>query len=250
MICTHHASEIKSSSQSSKMTPAVAPTVQGFGTAGQATVTQLFEILHLRNKQMTLQWKQGVRHFELSGYSSFGDDEITRLINTKPYTYWAPKLSGRTSGGDIIIKLVPISSDEPQCPLVPSTTIPFGVTDKARNLSFYQPYLVQKSVLDVGCGNGRTTARLAKETGLSRLVALEPGSEYDFITAKEYLSIFGIPVENLSLQQAVGSKDYVRSFDVVTVFKYNVPIAQKEEFISALSLSRLLSRTDSTRALD
>lgn len=82
-----------------------APTVDGLGTAGQASATQLFDILYSNNPQMTIDWMPDAEHFMLTGYAHMDDDEVSRIINKGHYERWVPTITRRTPEGSIIIKL-------------------------------------------------------------------------------------------------------------------------------------------------
>jgi hypothetical protein len=60
---------------------------------------------------------------------------------------------------------------------------------------------------------------VARELAPKTLLELEPGTEYGFQNAKNYLSELNITVEKLTLQEAVENVKYRRMFDVVTTFK-------------------------------
>lgn len=78
-----------------------------------------------------------------------------------------------------------------------------------------------------------------RELGPVSVTALEPGREFQFEEARINLAKEKISVLELTAQQA--SASHQRQFDVVTVFKYNVPLLEKREF--AKSLAKLI-KTD------
>lgn len=91
-------------------------------------------------------------------------------------------------------------------------------------------------VLDIGAGTGFIAERI-KDTFACDVYALEPSFERssDFASCVERLGEDN--VEQLTLQEALEKfpKKYFQAFDVVCIFKYNVPYTQKEDFIRALS---------------
>lgn len=113
----------------------------------------------------------------------------------------------------------------------------WGISSKSRCFSDFHPYINETtSVLDVGCGNGVATQLLAERLKPKSIRALEPGSaegEYDQV--KAYLDTFDIPVDNMTLQEAVEKPEYYHQFDVATVFKYNAPFYEKDSFARALA---------------
>jgi len=91
-------------------------------------------------------------------------------------------------------------------------------------------------VLDIGAGTGYISRKI-KDTFSADVYALEPSFERssDFDSCVEKLG--ADHVGQLTLQEALARfpETYFQAFDVVCVFKYNVPYAQKEDFIRALS---------------
>ncbi len=91
-------------------------------------------------------------------------------------------------------------------------------------------------VLDIGAGTGYISRKI-KDTFSADVYALEPSFERssDFDSCIEKLG--EDHVEQLTLQEALTRfpEKYSQAFDVVCVFKYNVPYTQKEDFIRALS---------------
>ncbi|KAE8346724.1 hypothetical protein BDV24DRAFT_158355 [Aspergillus arachidicola] len=83
----------------------VALKVTGLGETGQEAATQLFELLHCKNPQMTLRWNPESKHFRLTGFSHLKDSDIRDIVDQKPYFGYGPKLAGRISGGVVIIRL-------------------------------------------------------------------------------------------------------------------------------------------------
>lgn len=109
---------VKESSQTSqnpstKMTTAAPKVNSSLGETGQDAATQLFELLHSKNPQMTLKWNPESQRFTLTGFSHLKESEIKRIIDQKSYLGYEPKLAGRTSGGDVIIRLDPIKRNDP-----------------------------------------------------------------------------------------------------------------------------------------
>lgn len=89
-------------------------------------------------------------------------------------------------------------------------------------------------VLDIGAGDGIITKKLVDMAGQNNVIALEP----DDIRFKKLTSYLGISnTVKKTLQEALRDEPekYSGAFDVVTVFKYNVPLAERYEFIKALS---------------
>ena len=83
-----------------------APTVRGFGATGQASITQLFEVLSSYNPQMKLDWIPEAKHFKLTGYSHMTDDEISAIIAERRYAWWIPRITQRMTDGSIIVELM------------------------------------------------------------------------------------------------------------------------------------------------
>lgn len=108
--------------------------------------------------------------------------------------------------------------------------------DEARYLQGLVVHLEHKDVLDVGSGNGETTARIKKEMNPRSIVALEPRVERDnWIGSQQLLAKLDVEIHNLTLQQAVQKTKFQQAFDVVTVFKYNIHTLEQDAFIGALS---------------
>lgn len=111
----------------------------------------------------------------------------------------------------------------------------WGVRDEQRILTSFKLFIQDKSVLDVGCGKGLTTLRLLQECSPSELVAIEPDSEYAFAPANELLKPNGVSVVNVDLQDYIASG--APKADTVTVFKYNIPLSQRDYFLKSLAKS-------------
>ncbi|EIT76915.1 hypothetical protein AO1008_11692 [Aspergillus oryzae 100-8] len=58
-------------------------------------------------------WNPESQRFTLTGFSHLKESEIKRIIDQKSYLGYEPKLAGRTSGGDVIIRLDPIKRNDP-----------------------------------------------------------------------------------------------------------------------------------------
>ena len=91
-------------------------------------------------------------------------------------------------------------------------------------------------VLDVGAGTGLIAKRIKNSLSCD-VYALEPSLENasDFASCIENLGEDN--AEQLTLQEALTKypQKYFQAFDAVCVFKYNVPVKEKEDFIRALS---------------
>ena len=110
---------------------------------------------------------------------------------------------------------------------------PLGITQENVQL----PKIPMGSkVLDIGAGTGYISRQI-KNTFSADVYALEPSFERpsDFHSCIEELG--EDHVEQLTLQEALTRfpEKYYQAFDVVCVFKYNVPYEQKDDFIRALS---------------
>ncbi len=110
---------------------------------------------------------------------------------------------------------------------------PLGILEKDVQL----PAIPEASkVLDIGAGTGFISKKI-KDTFGCDVYALEPSFERssDFSSCVERLG--NDHVEQLTLQDALTQfpEKYFQAFDVVCVFKYNVPCDQKEDFVRALS---------------
>ncbi len=90
-------------------------------------------------------------------------------------------------------------------------------------------------VLDIGAGTGLLAKRI-KNSFSCNVYALEPSLENtsDFASCVDNLG--EDHVKKLTLQDALEKypEEYFQAFDVVCVFKYNVPCAEREDFIRAL----------------
>lgn len=91
-------------------------------------------------------------------------------------------------------------------------------------------------VLDVGSGTGFIAEKIKNTFGCD-VYALEPSFERssDYETCVKRLG--KDHVEKLTLQEALESnpEKYFQTFDVVVVFKYNVPFIQKNDFLNSLA---------------
>jgi 2-polyprenyl-3-methyl-5-hydroxy-6-metoxy-1,4-benzoquinol methylase len=91
-------------------------------------------------------------------------------------------------------------------------------------------------VLDVGAGSGFIAEKIKDTLGCD-VYALEPSFErsIDYDTCVKRLG--EDHVEKLTLQEALqrNSEKYFQAFDIVTVFKYNVPYRYKDDFLNALA---------------
>ncbi len=90
-------------------------------------------------------------------------------------------------------------------------------------------------VLDIGAGTGLLAKRI-KDSFSCEVYALEPSLENtsDFASCVENLG--EDHVRKLTLQEALEKypEEYFQAFDVVCIFKYNVPCAEREDFIRTL----------------
>ena len=110
----------------------------------------------------------------------------------------------------------------------------YGVTAEKFTPPFIRSGL---KVLDIGAGDGRITAKLIEMVGKDNVWALEPNP-------KSYAQLVALLGANKrykqkTLQEALKSdpQTFKEAFDVVTVFKYNVPYSERDNFIKALSES-------------
>ena len=110
-----------------------------------------------------------------------------------------------------------------------------GVTSGFQQLPFLNFGI---KVLDVGAGDGVNAERM-RNIYKCEVYAIEPEaySLADGIFALCRHRLGEEKVEKLTLQEAVAKKPhkYVAAFDVVTVFKYCIPLYEKESFIMALA---------------
>lgn len=102
---------------------------------------------------------------------------------------------------------------------------------------YFNPPCIEigQKVLDIGAGDGIITKKLIAMAGVNNVWALEPD-----------LRMFSKLTENIgssekiiqsTLQEAIASdpESFIGQFDVVTIFKYNVPMFEREDFFKALS---------------
>lgn len=111
-------------------------------------------------------------------------------------------------------------------------SIPLGIREEQE-----LPMIAKRSkVLDVGAGTGFIAKRI-KDTFACDVHALEPGFERSSDVASCIERLGKDNVKQLTLQEALETfpEKYFQAFDVVCIFKYNVPYTQKEDFIRALS---------------
>lgn len=90
-------------------------------------------------------------------------------------------------------------------------------------------------VLDVGAGNGFLAEKIRNELKCE-VYALEPALE-NKTDYQECVNRLGEEfVEKLTLQEAIElhPEKYAHAFDVITVFKYNIPFKEKEAFFQSL----------------
>ena len=101
---------------------------------------------------------------------------------------------------------------------------------------FNPPHIPSGSkVLDIGAGNGEITKKLMRMAGDGNVFAIEPGIEYNLEDLSKLLDREHIFPKTLQEAIKEHSEKLIQQFDVVTVFKYNIPYNQKEEFIKDLS---------------
>ncbi len=112
-------------------------------------------------------------------------------------------------------------------------TNPLGILEEHVQLPEIQ---IGSKVLDIGAGTGLLAKRV-KDSFSCEVYALEPSFERvsDFTSCVERLGEGH--VKQLTLQEALKNhpEEYFQAFDVVCVFKYNVPYEQRENFIRTLS---------------
>ncbi|MCF6767195.1 class I SAM-dependent methyltransferase [Thiotrichales bacterium 19S11-10] len=99
------------------------------------------------------------------------------------------------------------------------------------------PFVIEGSkVLDVGAGSGLISEKM-RDQYKCEVYALEPcyerSSSYDQCVSR----LGGDYVKKLTLQEAIIKNPdmYRHGFDVVTVFKYNVPLKERDDFLKALA---------------
>ena len=107
----------------------------------------------------------------------------------------------------------------------------WGVLDSSRKFTSISPILKGKHVVDIGCGNGTTTYRILKETGVKSLCAIEPFISDDLSILKDN----NVIVHQDRLQNLVCTPVFYRKFDVATVFKFNAFLLEKREFVASLA---------------
>ena len=95
-------------------------------------------------------------------------------------------------------------------------------------------------VLDVGSGNGIMARRMRDELKCD-VYAIEPGVEASNAGLKDpfeesKIQIGSDRVEKLTVQEAANDKKYISVFDVVTVYKWNIPLAHKHDALKSLPL--------------
>lgn len=86
-------------------------------------------------------------------------------------------------------------------------------------------------VLDVGAGDGIITEKLIAMAGKGNVIALEPDGKKIEILKKQLVDDKNVCQK--TLQEAVSSE--LERFDIVTIFKYNVPLFERDAFLLALS---------------
>lgn len=113
-----------------------------------------------------------------------------------------------------------------------------GVSSEDIDLSHLRGY-ERKRILDIGSGSGIIARRIRDELGCD-VFAIEPGLEESngverdpFISSCNELG--QNKVEKCTLQDAIKNRKYQQAFEVVTVHKYNVNLAEKQDFLAALS---------------
>ena len=113
-----------------------------------------------------------------------------------------------------------------------------GISSQFIDLSHLRGY-ERKKILDIGSGSGIIAKRIRDELGCD-VFAIEPsleesnGVERDpFISSCNELG--QNKVEKCTLQEAIKNTKYQQAFEVVTVHNYNVNLAEKQDFLAALS---------------
>lgn len=113
-----------------------------------------------------------------------------------------------------------------------------GMSPEFIDLSHLRGY-ERKKILDIGSGSGIIARRIRDELGCD-VFAIEPGLEESngverdpFISSCNELG--QNRVEKCTLQDASKNRKYQQAFEVVTVHNYNVNLAEKQDFLAALS---------------
>ncbi|KAJ5142479.1 methyltransferase domain-containing protein [Penicillium bovifimosum] len=208
---------------------------KSLGTDRRDIAQRLYRAIENSRANISVRWFAEKGHFELIGTKNTDQDQTTAdLLKHQAGEGWKLKIAGRNEKGNIIlhfIPVIPVDSTKHLCETL-------GVKDEERSFALIAALIEGRSVLDIGCGKGYTTARIAAELKPRSLTALEPGIDTgsSFAQASNFLSERGIEVLNLTAQQA--SIKYLGTFDVVTVFKYNVGHREKEAF--AASIARII----------
>ncbi len=115
-----------------------------------------------------------------------------------------------------------------------------GINPEFMNLPYELKNQVQAfgnnvRVLDVGAGDGTITKKMINEFGINHVCALEPGSEYDVASLRQNLPQNACIIPKTLQDAVISEPNFASSFDVVTVFKYNISLNEKKEFIKALA---------------
>lgn len=214
-----------------------------YGSTGNTAVKKFydrvrkFNTLHLEVLEVV--WDAKNRHFILQNSAHLLGEKVDDILNMRHVNSmgWSmSRLPDRNAQGDLLFQLLPATGLENT---VQGQGQPYdmswGLTDDLRDFASIAHFVSGRSVLDVGCGKGFTTARMQTELKPASLEALEPGSENSFEGAAKYLQSYGVPVSRLTLQQAAELAPYQRAFDTVVVFKYNVYHSEKQAFARALA---------------
>jgi 2-polyprenyl-3-methyl-5-hydroxy-6-metoxy-1,4-benzoquinol methylase len=221
----------------------------GLGSDRLNIAKRLHTAVQHYNANLTVLWYQERQQFELIGTKDANESQIAaNLLQPRPNEGWILEITGQTVKGDMNLSFGVNGdlnygfydkgeSDNEEKSVWGALG---GVTDNERSFGFIKALIMGKYVLDIACGNGRTTARIASELEPRLLTALEPGvdRESPFHNAQEYPSDKGIQVWQLTAQDA--AMQFCEEFDVVTVFKYNVGVLETEAF--AASLARLINK--------
>jgi len=144
------------------------------------------------------------------------------------------------------IKLKP--SSLPKYSAFPRSTDRYNTSQKEKSDPWENPWGIREEhvelpliprgskVLEVGAGTGFIAEKI-RDTFSCDVYALEPSFERSSDYESCVKRLGEDHVEKLTLQEALESnpEKYFQAFDVVTVFKYNVPGTYKDDFLNSLA---------------